>query len=103
MTIIRYGLKTKSGSNYYLEDHTHMFGHPTWMLYVGPKVYHVVALLTEDGVGMMPSRIKDVTDFVGKRVVLYKHQIPETNEDMFEMAILHAEKTSIVADVIKFK
>jgi hypothetical protein len=33
MTVIRYEAKTKSGSVYLVEDHTHLIGSSTWYIY----------------------------------------------------------------------
>ena len=98
--IIRYGLKTASGY-YYVEDHTQLFTHPTWFIYVQNRTYYILGLRLE--VGSHPNNIltKDISsirDFVGKQVMFYKHHLDDS-----EIWGDLTNRTMAVIEVVTFK
>ena len=73
--IKRFGVRTRSGSNYFIEDETHLFGHPTWFIYVGGKKKHILGLQVGhkgDQLNIEGSNIMSIEDFANKAIKFSK-------------------------------
>ena len=100
--IIRFAVKTVSGSYYYVEDHSHLFGHPTWLIYVKNKPSFIVRLADDASciTGKLAKDIDSINQFRGKRIVYYKHQVVRDEGNVMWHTM---PQTSAVAEIISFK
>ena len=125
MAVKRYGVKTQSGNWYYIEDHTHIFGSPTWKIITEKGEFQIIALvMPSNGWVELPREIKDINSLKSFRIY-YGHpnlakyideevmKIKEmsNNKDVYEndlsqpvrLNILQNSNTSQVVETITFQ
>ena len=101
--IKRYGVKTRSGSNYYIEDHTHLLGRPTWLIFVGNSKYFIIMLSDnphDESSEVTPyENILSIEQFRNKHIIFFQEKVDI--KDRATMAMW--QNTSVIDDVIIFK
>ena len=98
--IYRFAIRTESGSVYYIEDHTHMFDHPTWLIYIENKPKFIIGMWKNEFVHIYD--VPAIEAFIGSQVI-------------FNNTIIHKEhiispdprriypRTGKVVEIIRFK
>lgn len=98
MSVKRYGVKTASGSWYYVEDHTHLFKKPTWKIFSKGEEYYIIGLLLvgSDKEPIEIGKLDSIKQFIGYQVFF--------DRDQYTRLTIHTKgNTSSVVEVIEFK
>ncbi|MCH8003823.1 MAG: hypothetical protein IH934_04275 [Nanoarchaeota archaeon] len=106
MVLIRYGVKTASGSWYLIEDNTHLFRHPTWHIIMEGRRRPITGIITgRKGVPFPASRIKKIEIFIGHMIIfdLYHHSTEEFLTFPYDKMMDNFGHTNTIVDIITFK
>jgi hypothetical protein len=121
MKVKYYGVLTKNGSWYLLEDHSHMIGDPTWFIHMGESCLQINLLAVENfrslintpeqytasfrnGVLMSKKQIRRTEDFIGKMIMGSNESIEfQGNIDLFMKLQSVLAHTSPIVQIISFK
>lgn len=99
--IKKYGIKTKSGKWYCVEDHSHLFQHPTWFMFSQGKTFHILGLRlgeNNDPKNIFARDIKYIQNFIGKHVMYFHHFVGD--ESVWGRSV---NQTSRITEVIEFQ
>lgn len=104
MAIERFGVKTQSGSWYYIEDHTHLIGSPTWKLITKDDEFFILGLLDERQNRILASNITRTRQLLGHQIFYGPRGLAElfanSSLDFLGGNIPH---TSPVVEIIEFR
>ncbi|MBI3034839.1 hypothetical protein HYY71_00815 [Candidatus Woesearchaeota archaeon] len=98
--IYRFAIKTKSGSVYYIEDHSHMFEHQTWYIYINNKPQFIIGMWKNGFVHIYD--IGAIEQFVGGQVLYNNTIIHKEHVISPDPRTIYA-KTGEVVEIIRFK
>ena len=94
---------TQSGSWYYIEDHTHLIGSPTWKIATQKGEFLIVGLLDEHQNRIPKGNIIRIEQFKNRQIFYG----PEGSERLFAQAaqdlLVHIPHTTRVVEVIEFE
>jgi hypothetical protein len=99
--IKRYGIKTKSGNWYYVENHSHLFQHSTWFIFREGRKFYLLALrhgYSDDPKNILAKNIISIKDFIGLNAMYFKHRI-EKDQVWGQVP----NQTSKIIDFIEFQ
>jgi len=100
--IKKYAVKTESGSYYYIEDHSHLFGYPTWFIELKGRRFFIVALalstMLHDENIIPIHKVNSIEQFKGM-IFFSPKQIHQPDYH----SLRTAGKTNFVSEIIQFK